>query len=70
MDLDFHETGWTLDLARLEAAITPRTRAMLINTPSNPTGWVATRETLAAILAIRTALGFRYGRFGGTMLRI
>ncbi|WP_193175476.1 pyridoxal phosphate-dependent aminotransferase [Oricola nitratireducens] len=50
--LDFHETGWTLDLARLEAAITPRTRALLINTPSNPTGWAATRETLAAILAI------------------
>lgn len=50
--LDFAETGWTLDLDKLEAAITPRTKALLINTPSNPTGWAATRETLQDILDI------------------
>jgi len=50
--LDFSENGWTLDLERFEAAITPRTRALFINTPSNPTGWAADRDTLAAILDI------------------
>lgn len=52
VELDFSENGWTLDLERLEAAVTPRTRALFINTPSNPTGWAATRETLSAILDI------------------
>lgn len=50
--LDHGNRGWTLDLEKLEAAITPRTRAFFINTPSNPTGWVGTKEELAAILAI------------------
>lgn len=50
--LDVGPTGWKLDLQRLAAAVTPRTRAMLINTPANPTGWTATREDLAGILAI------------------
>lgn len=50
--LDFSENGWTLDLERFEAAITPRTRALFINTPSNPTGWAADRDTLSAILEI------------------
>lgn len=44
--------GWQMDLERLEAAISPRTRALFINTPSNPTGWTATKEDLAAILAM------------------
>lgn len=44
--------GWRLDLGRLAAAVTPRTRAMLINSPANPTGWTATREDLAGILAL------------------
>ncbi|MET7487536.1 pyridoxal phosphate-dependent aminotransferase [Streptomyces sp. NPDC005538] len=38
-----------LDLDELRAAITPRTRLLLINTPHNPTGTVLTREELAAI---------------------
>lgn len=44
--------GWHLDLDRLEAAVTPRTRAIVVNSPANPTGWTATREELAAILDI------------------
>ncbi len=43
---------WTLDLSGVEAAVTPRTRALFINTPSNPTGWTASRDELAALLAI------------------
>lgn len=50
VSLSFHEGRWVLDLDRLEAAITPKTRALFINTPSNPTGWTATRQDLAAIL--------------------
>jgi N-succinyldiaminopimelate aminotransferase len=37
------------DLAALAAAITPRTRLILLNSPHNPTGSVFTREELAAI---------------------
>jgi len=50
--LEFSDNGWSLDIARVEAAVTPRTRAIFVNTPSNPTGWTAEKETLAAILAI------------------
>ena len=50
VDLDFSDNGWSLDIERLEAAVTPRTRAIFVNTPSNPTGWTADLETLKAIL--------------------
>ena len=40
---------WTLDPERLEAAIGPRTRAIVITTPHNPTGRVFTVEELGAI---------------------
>ncbi len=36
------EPDWGLDLAAVRAAITPKTRAMVINTPSNPAGKVFT----------------------------
>lgn len=50
--LEFVGGRWQLDLARLEAAITPRTKALFINTPSNPTGWTATNDDLRGILAL------------------
>jgi aminotransferase len=40
---------WELDVDALRAAITPKTRAILINTPSNPCGKVFTRAELEAI---------------------
>jgi aspartate/methionine/tyrosine aminotransferase len=43
--------AWTLDLARLLAAITPRTRLLVVNAPNNPTGWTLTREEQGALLA-------------------
>ncbi|HEY0162766.1 MAG TPA: aminotransferase class I/II-fold pyridoxal phosphate-dependent enzyme [Edaphobacter sp.] len=43
---------WKLDLARVRAAITPRTRAVVVNTPSNPAGKVFTREELQGLAAI------------------
>ena len=43
------EPGRPLDLERLAAAFTPRTRAIIVNTPSNPSGRVLTRAELGAI---------------------
>ncbi len=40
------------DLDQLRDAITSRTRLILLNSPHNPTGMVATREELAAIAAL------------------
>jgi N-succinyldiaminopimelate aminotransferase len=41
-----------LDPAALEAAVTPRTRLLVLNSPNNPAGRVLTREELAAIAAV------------------
>lgn len=40
---------WTLDMEALEAIVTPKTRAMVICNPANPSGKVYTREELEAI---------------------
>jgi aspartate aminotransferase len=40
------------DFAAVRAAITPRTRAVLINSPSNPTGYVWTRAEMAELVEI------------------
>ncbi|MER6453589.1 pyridoxal phosphate-dependent aminotransferase [Streptomyces sp900105245] len=44
-----HDGAFRLDLDELRAAVTGRTRLLLINTPHNPTGTVLTREELTAI---------------------
>ncbi len=51
--LDFPD--YRVDLDRLRAAVTPRTRLILINSPHNPTGRVLDRQELAGIadLAVR-----------------
>lgn len=44
---------FSLDLAAIESAVTPRTRAIIVNSPNNPTGAIYTRaelETLAALV--------------------
>jgi aspartate/methionine/tyrosine aminotransferase len=43
------EPGWSFDEAELAAAFTSRTRAIVINTPGNPTGKVFSAQELAAI---------------------
>ncbi len=50
--LDQSGNGWSCDVGKIEAAITGRTRAIFLNSPSNPTGWTADLETLKAILDI------------------
>lgn len=46
------ESGFQFDPADLERAVTPRTRAIMLNTPANPTGGVASRALLQEIAAL------------------
>ncbi len=69
VQLDFGAAGWTLDVDRLFAACGPKTRAICINSPSNPTGWTASADELSAILDFTRKHGIWiiadeiYGRF-------
>lgn len=47
--LDF-DTDWRIDLDRVFAACDARTRAIILSTPSNPCGFMVTREELQALL--------------------
>ncbi len=42
-------TGYELDVDRVRAAITPRTRAIVVGSPANPTGAVQSEQTLRAL---------------------
>jgi len=46
------EPNYALDTDALKAAITPKTRAILLNTPANPSGKVFTRPELESIAAV------------------
>lgn len=46
------EQDFKITPAQLEKAITPRTRLLMLNSPSNPTGAVYTREELAALVCV------------------
>ncbi len=52
MVLATDETGFKLTPAMLEAAITPKSKLLILNSPSNPTGAVYTRSELEAITAV------------------
>ncbi|MGW4234779.1 pyridoxal phosphate-dependent aminotransferase [Streptomyces sp. NPDC004980] len=52
-----HDGAYRLDLDELRAAVTPRTRLILLNTPHNPTGTVLTREELAAVAELACERG-------------
>ena len=60
---------WTLDIDRVRGTISSATRALVINTPANPTGWTATRDELAQLLELARANGLWivadeiYGRY-------
>jgi aminotransferase len=47
-----HEPDWTFDADELAAAFSDRTKAIIINTPNNPTGKVFTRDELETIAAL------------------
>jgi aspartate aminotransferase len=50
--------GFKLDAARLAAAATERTRGLIINSPSNPTGAVYDADELRAVLALAAERGW------------
>ena len=47
--LDISKTGFQIDEAALQALITPKTKAILINSPCNPTGTVFDQRSLEAV---------------------
>jgi aspartate/methionine/tyrosine aminotransferase len=49
VELDIAKTDFQIDEAALAAAITPKTKAILINSPNNPTGVVLNDASLAAV---------------------
>jgi aspartate/methionine/tyrosine aminotransferase len=61
--------GWHLDLDKLFAAVSAKTRVIVINSPANPSGWTASQDDLASILAFTRKHGLWiiadeiYGRF-------
>jgi aspartate aminotransferase len=46
------ESDFKATPAQLEAAITPRTRVLIFNSPSNPTGMVYTRDEMASLVSV------------------
>jgi aspartate aminotransferase len=48
--LEAAQGRWRMDLDRLLAALTPDTKALFLNSPNNPTGWMLPAEDRAAIL--------------------
>lgn len=54
--------NFTLDLEAIAAAITPRTKVVLINSPNNPTGQIYSADSLAALGELLTAKGEAAGR--------
>ncbi len=50
--VSMHPPQWTLPLEEVERAVTPRTKAILVNSPGNPSGKVFDRRELDAIAAL------------------
>ncbi len=46
------DRGWHLDMDRLRALITPKTKMVVVNFPHNPTGYLPTQDQLAEIIRI------------------
>ena len=51
-------TGFTVPIEKLRAAITPKTKMLILNSPSNPTGGVYTRELLKQIADLAVEKSF------------
>lgn len=50
--------GWRLDLDDVRAALRPETRALFLNSPCNPTGWIMQPAEQRALLALAREHGF------------
>lgn len=49
--------GWTCDVEKIRAAVSGSTKAIFINSPSNPTGWTADLTTLKSVLDVAREKG-------------
>ncbi len=56
------DANFVPDFAALEAAIKPKTKAVIINSPNNPTGTVYSREVLATLSGILKRRSAQYGQ--------
>jgi len=52
LDVDEQRRTWTLNIERLEAAITPQTKLLVLNSPHNPTGKTFPAEEMAQVAAM------------------
>ena len=70
--IDTRPDGYQLKAGSVERAITPRTKAIIINTPNNPTGAVYSREELAKIasLAIQHDFWIIYDECYASLVRV
>ena len=57
-----HPTTFDLDVDAVAAAITPRTRVVVVNSPANPTGRVYGRDRLVELAEVLEAASARHGR--------
>ncbi len=53
-----YESDWSLDMDDLKASLRPNTRAVIINSPHNPTGYLADRESLDTLVNLAERHGF------------
>lgn len=52
-----HENGWIPDPDELARLVTPRTRAIVVNSPHNPTGFCLDRDAMERIVAVAARQG-------------
>lgn len=56
------KTDFTLDVDAMRAAITPKTKAVLVNSPNNPTGQVYSEASLSALAGALEGAGRKFKR--------
>ena len=57
----FTDDSFDLDLNAIETALNEKTKAIIINSPNNPTGQIYSKESLAALGKVLTAASEKYG---------
>jgi aspartate aminotransferase len=62
VDVPAARPGWELDVGAISAAITERTRAVIVNSPHNPTGRIYPAETLEELGRMLRDASSRHGR--------
>jgi len=55
--LELTPEGWTLDLDALFAQVTDKTKAIFVNSPGNPTGWLMERDEQQALMDFARSKG-------------